>query len=192
MGNKQMGRIESRHLMIGLDNAGKTTLLYQLRLDELITTKPSTSYNVESIKVGNKKDVLTIWDVGGGEDIRCLWSKYYTGTVGIVFVIDSTDHKRLGDYTYLDLNYKNSLIVYGFINEIDRRRQNHDSSHMFTDIFNLCFNYYHNKLKTTVVMEIHKILKEDEFRYAPLLIFANKRDLPDALPKKNYSTTFGV
>lgn len=38
---KIMGKKESRILMVGLDAAGKTTILYKLKLGEVVTTIPT-------------------------------------------------------------------------------------------------------------------------------------------------------
>ena len=61
--------------MLGLDNAGKTTILYNLKLHETITTIPTIGFNVETVKYRNLG--LTIWDVGGQEKIRKLWRHYF-------------------------------------------------------------------------------------------------------------------
>jgi len=82
-----------RILMVGLDNAGKTTILYKLKVGETVMTIPTIGFNVESIQYKNLK--FTIWDVGGQQSIRQLWKHYYANTDGIIFVIDSNDTNRL-------------------------------------------------------------------------------------------------
>ena len=88
-----MGHQEYRLLMLGLDSAGKTTVLYKLRLGEVLTTIPTIGFNVESVEYKNIN--FTVWDVGGQSKIRPLWRHYYQGTQGLVFVVDSTDTARL-------------------------------------------------------------------------------------------------
>lgn len=88
-----MGPQEYRLLMLGLDAAGKTTVLYKLRLGEVLTTIPTIGFNVESVEYKNIN--FTVWDVGGQTRIRPLWQHYYQGTQGLVFVVDSTDTARL-------------------------------------------------------------------------------------------------
>jgi len=61
--------------------AGKTTILYKLKLDELVTTIPTIGFNVETVSPC-KGVTLTIWDVGGQEKIRQLWYHYYENTDG--------------------------------------------------------------------------------------------------------------
>lgn len=81
--SKMMDRIfgsrEMRVLMLGLDAAGKTTILYKLRLnkDEVITTIPTVGFNVESVMFNRVK--FNVWDVGGQDKIRPLWRHYYSG-----------------------------------------------------------------------------------------------------------------
>jgi small GTP-binding protein len=82
-------------LMLGLDSAGKTTILYKLKLDTVVTTIPTIGFNVESVKF--KSLNMTIWDVGGQEKIRPLWRHYYQNIDAVIFVIDSNDGGRLDE-----------------------------------------------------------------------------------------------
>ncbi|RKU49580.1 ADP-ribosylation factor, Arf Arf6 [Coniochaeta pulveracea] len=99
--SKMMDRIfgsrEMRVLMLGLDAAGKTTILYKLRLnkDEVITTIPTVGFNVESVMFNRVK--FNVWDVGGQDKIRPLWRHYYSGTQGLIFVVDSADRARIDE-----------------------------------------------------------------------------------------------
>eukprot|EP00812_Abedinium_dasypus_P008991 NODE_2712_length_889_cov_1796.522782.p1 GENE.NODE_2712_length_889_cov_1796.522782~~NODE_2712_length_889_cov_1796.522782.p1 ORF type:complete len:202 (+),score=46.38 NODE_2712_length_889_cov_1796.522782:59-607(+) len=86
---------EMRILMVGLDAAGKTTILYRLRLGEVIVTIPTIGFNVETVEYGNI--TFQVWDVGGQDKIRRLWRHYYRGTQGLIFVVDSTDQDRFED-----------------------------------------------------------------------------------------------
>jgi len=89
-GTKQM-----RILMIGLDAAGKTTILYKLKLGEVVTTIPTIGFNVETVEYKNIS--FTVWDVGGQDKIRPLWRHYYQNTQGVIFVVDSNDRDRIDD-----------------------------------------------------------------------------------------------
>jgi small GTP-binding protein len=82
-------------LMLGLDSAGKTTILYKLKLDTLVTTIPTIGFNVENVKF--KSLNMTVWDVGGQEKIRPLWRHYYQNIDAVIFVIDSNDGGRLDE-----------------------------------------------------------------------------------------------
>lgn len=85
----------ARILMVGLDAAGKTTILYKLKLGEVTTTIPTIGFNVETVQYKNIS--FTVWDVGGQDKIRPLWRHYYHGTDGLIFVVDSNDRERIGD-----------------------------------------------------------------------------------------------
>ncbi|XP_071851006.1 ADP-ribosylation factor 6 [Apostichopus japonicus] len=96
MGNlipKMFGRREMRILMLGLDAAGKTTILYKLKLGQSVTTIPTVGFNVETVSY--KKVNFNVWDVGGQDKIRPLWRHYYTGTQGLIFVVDCADVDRI-------------------------------------------------------------------------------------------------
>ncbi|XP_041377509.1 ADP-ribosylation factor 3-like [Gigantopelta aegis] len=87
-----------RILLLGLDCAGKTTILYKLKLDELVTTIPTIGFNVETIQY---RDIsFTAWDIGSRDKIRPLFRHYYKGADAVVFVIDSKDHERLDELNY--------------------------------------------------------------------------------------------
>ncbi|KAH3732109.1 ADP-ribosylation factor [Pelomyxa schiedti] len=86
---------EWRVLMVGLDNAGKTTILYKLRLGEVVATVPTIGFNVETVEYKSLR--FTVWDVGGQEKLRAIWKHYYQGTQAIIFVVDSADKARISD-----------------------------------------------------------------------------------------------
>ncbi|XP_062299270.1 ADP-ribosylation factor 4-like [Scomber scombrus] len=118
----------SKILMVGLDAAGKTTILNKLKLAEVVTPIPTIGFNVMTVEY--KNIVFTVWDVGGQSVIRHLWRHYYVNTQCLIFVVDSTDPERIKE----------------------------------------------------AADELHKMLQDDELRDATLLVFANKQDLPRALP----------
>ncbi|KAF1583035.1 UNVERIFIED_CONTAM: ADP-ribosylation factor, partial [Eudyptes robustus] len=82
-----------RILMVGLDAAGKTTILYKLKLGEIVTTIPTIGFNVETVDYKNIS--FTVWDVGGQDKIRPLWRYYFQNTQGLIFVVDSNDRERV-------------------------------------------------------------------------------------------------
>jgi len=154
--SKVMGKIfgskEMRLLMLGLDAAGKTTILYKLKLGQDVTTIPTVGFNVETVTYKNVK--FNVWDVGGQDKIRPLWRHYFSGestptnlaircpasppsltrappagTQGLIFVIDSADRNR-----------------------IEEARQ-----------------------------ELHRIINDREMKDSLLLVFANKQDLKEAM-----------
>jgi len=84
---------EIRILILGLDNAGKTTLLFRLKLGEVVSTMPTIGFNMESVTYKNLN--LNVWDLGGQTSIRPYWRCYYANTAAVIFVVDSTDIDRL-------------------------------------------------------------------------------------------------
>jgi ADP-ribosylation factor protein 1 len=136
--DKFFGKKELRILMVGLDAAGKTTILYKLKLGEVVTTIPTIGFNVETVEY--KKISFTVWDVGGQDKIRPLWRHYYQNTHGLIFVVDSNDRER-----------------------IDQAKD-----------------------------ELHRMLNEEELRDAVVLVFANKQDLPNAMPVHEVTEKLGL
>merc|ERR1719281_1967602 len=86
---------KARVLFCGLDAAGKTTILYMLKLGEVVTTIPTIGFNVETVEYKNIN--FLVWDVGGQDKIRKLWRHYYQNTQGLIFVVDSNDRDRIED-----------------------------------------------------------------------------------------------
>ncbi|XP_062932400.1 ADP-ribosylation factor-like protein 14 [Cynocephalus volans] len=130
---------QARILLLGLDSAGKSTLLYKLKLGKDITTIPTIGFNVEMIKM-EKSLSLTVWDVGGQEKMRTFWGCYYENTDGLMYVVDSTDKQRLED---------------------SRR-------------------------------EFEHILKNEHIKNVPVVLLANKQDVPGALTAEDITRMFKV
>ena len=136
-------RLPRRTLFVGLDAAGKTTILYKLRQGDIATTIPTIGFNVESlvVKAGSvsatgesqsgttELDVVS-WDIGGPDKIRPLWRHYLNDLGGLVFVIDSNDSERFSQFLH----------------------------------------------------EIRFFFDESASRACPVLLFANKQDLPGSWP----------
>ena len=87
------GKKELRALMLGLDAAGKTTILYKLKLGEVVSSVPTNGFNVETVEFEKVK--FTVWDVGGQDKIRQLWKHYYQNTQALIYVVDSSDKERV-------------------------------------------------------------------------------------------------
>lgn len=128
-----------RIVMVGLDASGKTTILYKLKLGDIVATIPTIGFNVETIEYKNIR--FTVWDVGGQDKIRPLWRHYFQNTQGLVFVVDSSDKERISEARN----------------------------------------------------ELHRILNENtELSNATLLVFANKKDLPNAMSASEMASKLGL
>lgn len=97
MGQRGSKLPEARVLLLGLDNAGKSTLLYKLKHNARVSTVPTIGFNVEMLEARkNKKNIaLTLWDIGGQGKMRQHWNSFHQDTAAIVFVVDSSDRQRL-------------------------------------------------------------------------------------------------
>ncbi|ESO82278.1 hypothetical protein LOTGIDRAFT_135017 [Lottia gigantea] len=129
----------SRILMLGLDAAGKTTVLYKLKLNETVCTIPTIGFNVETVSPV-KGVSFTVWDVGGQEKIRQLWRHYYANSQGLIYVVDSTDKSRM----------------------LEARE------------------------------ELTNICKDPDMTGVPVVILANKQDLPGALKTSEVAERLGM
>ncbi|KTF75875.1 hypothetical protein cypCar_00044531 [Cyprinus carpio] len=116
--SRLFGKKQMRILMVGLDAAGKTTILYKLKLGEIVTTIPTIEFRGE----------------------KCQNSEFYFFGIGLIFVVDSNDRERAQE----------------------------------------------------AAEELQKMLQEDELRDAILLVFANKQDLPNAMPISEMTDKLGL
>lgn len=121
-----MGK-KAKIIMIGLDAAGKTTILNKLKLGEIITTIPTIGFNVKTVEYKNIS--FTEWDVGGPAEFRNFMTQYYPNTTGLVFVVDSNDRDHIA---------------------------------LARD-------------------EFYQVINNTALSNLPLLVFANKQDLPDVM-----------
>lgn len=120
--------------MLGLDNGGKTTILRSLSEEDISTVMPTQGFNIKSLVNDGFK--LNVWDIGGQKSIRPYWSNYFDSSDALVYVIDSSDSRRLEESGE----------------------------------------------------ELAELLKEGKLCGIPLLIFANKQDLLQAVPAEEIST----
>uniref|UniRef100_A0A8C0SN28 ADP ribosylation factor 1 n=2 Tax=Canis lupus familiaris TaxID=9615 RepID=A0A8C0SN28_CANLF len=82
-------------VLVGLDVAGKTTILYKVKLGEIVTTIPTIGFNVETVE--HKNISFTVWDIGGQDKIWPLWHHYFQNTQGLIFVVDSSNQERVNE-----------------------------------------------------------------------------------------------
>ena len=132
------GKNEIRILILGLDNAGKTTLLNKLQLSSVTETVPTIGFNLETVIYSNLQ--LQVQDLGGQGTLRPYWRCYYPNTNAVIYVIDRADRERM------EIAKKEMLIM----------------------------------------------LQENDLHSVPLLVFANKEDLHNAMPEAEMSLMLGL
>ncbi|KAK6181206.1 hypothetical protein SNE40_009115 [Patella caerulea] len=86
---------EVRLLMLGLDNAGKTTILKKFNGEDIDTISPTLGFNIKTLEHRGFK--LNVWDVGGQRSLRSYWRNYFESTDGLIWVVDSADRMRIQD-----------------------------------------------------------------------------------------------
>jgi len=86
---------EVRILMLGLDNAGKTTILKKFNGEDITEIAPTLGFNIKTLE--HRGFQLNIWDVGGQKSLRSYWRNYFESTDGLIWVVDSADRRRLED-----------------------------------------------------------------------------------------------
>ncbi|KAF2848205.1 ADP-ribosylation factor family protein [Plenodomus tracheiphilus IPT5] len=80
--------------MIGLQNAGKTSLLRVLAGGEFtVDSIPTVGFNMKRVQKGHV--TLKCWDLGGQPRFRSMWERYCRGVNAIVFIVDSADKEAL-------------------------------------------------------------------------------------------------
>ena len=93
--NKFLGNRDLRILMVGLDAAGKTTILNKLKKGETVKSIPEIGFGSKTLKCEGFNFIA--WHVGFANDNRVLWKQYYQNTDGLIFVVDSHDRDRIED-----------------------------------------------------------------------------------------------
>ena len=117
--------VEANVLMLGLDNAGKTTLSGLLHTDTIQVHEPTSHPTSAELKVGCV--TMKTFDMGGHESARRLWKNYYSSVGGVIFIVDASDLERIGEarseFTKLmasDMMKNIPILILG--NKIDRPR----------------------------------------------------------------------
>lgn len=84
-----------RILILGLDNAGKTTILKKLNGEDITTISPTLGFSIKTLEYKGFR--LNVWDVGGQQTLRTYWRNYFEQTDALIWVVDCADRRRLLD-----------------------------------------------------------------------------------------------
>ncbi|EDV24754.1 uncharacterized protein TRIADDRAFT_17057, partial [Trichoplax adhaerens] len=117
-------------LTVGLDGAGKSTILRCLQGGIIEGVSTTVGFNNFSLQLYGRK--IITYDVGGGPRIRGIWKNYYHDVHGIIYVVDASDH---------------------------------------------------NKLEENLEV-LEEVVKHDKSKGKPILVLANKQDIPNAIDKE--------
>ena len=97
-----------KHFTLGLDNAGKTTILKQLSSEDITQVTPTQGFNIKSVNTSGFK--LNVWDIGGQRRLRPYWANYFENTDVLIFVVDSADSKRLQEA--FEVSFQSNQLFY--------------------------------------------------------------------------------
>ncbi|KAM7542652.1 hypothetical protein Aperf_G00000016061 [Anoplocephala perfoliata] len=86
---------EIRVLILGLDNAGKTTIVKKFNGEDISTIAPTLGFSINTLEYMGYR--LNAWDVGGQHSLRSYWRNYFETTDALIWVVDSSDRLRLDD-----------------------------------------------------------------------------------------------
>lgn len=94
---------EIRVLTLGLDNAGKTTIIRHMLDQDIATISPTMGFEINSITHNNY--TINVWDIGGQTSLRNFWGNYFDKTNLVMWVIDCLSLERLEE-SYQELREK--------------------------------------------------------------------------------------
>jgi ADP-ribosylation factor protein 1 len=152
----------SATIQVGLDYAGKTTILYRLQLGEVVTTLPTIGYSVETINYRNLS--LTAWDLCAQESMRPLvrHCACAASTYRPVFAEDKKIECRTG-YENVKIQAVIFVVDSTDLDRLDEAR-----------------------------CEMQHVLTEEVLAGVPILVYANKQDLPNAMSTNTLINALGL
>ena len=179
IGNQLTHHSEYSIILLGLDNAGKTTLLSQIK--SLYThsttsttagdTVPTVGQNVATIDLPDM--YLKIWDVGGQLTLRKLWQSYYKSAHAIIFVVDSSDVGNDADLSRIPNYFDRRKSTIGDDGQLPPKTPVTPGFGSFDD------RAFGRLDECKQVLE--SILQHEDAAGIPILVLANKQDREDCV-----------
>lgn len=119
---------EASLIIVGLDNAGKTTLLHRLQTGAVRQFTPTERVNEQKFEIAGVK--FHGFDLGGHDAVRHLWEEYYLETDAIIFMVDCTDVRRFEEAKeeleeILDYEPISGIPIAILSNKVDRKDATH-------------------------------------------------------------------
>uniref|UniRef100_A0A671RBA3 ADP-ribosylation factor-like protein 3 n=1 Tax=Sinocyclocheilus anshuiensis TaxID=1608454 RepID=A0A671RBA3_9TELE len=99
---------EVRILLLGLDNAGKITILKQLASEDISHIMPTQGFNIKSVQSQGFK--LNVWDIGGQRKIRPYWRNYFENT-DLLELAELLDEEKLNMVPLLIFANKQDMMM---------------------------------------------------------------------------------
>lgn len=196
------GIIEYSVLLLGLDNAGKTTLLNQIKAlfqthvedgtenqpnPNAGNTVPTIGQNVATITLPDM--YVKIWDVGGQMTMRRIWQSYYSSCHAIIFVVDSSDVGEDADLSKLEgrrpsmassVRTRGSVATTDDHESMDQKSQDNASLNSINRINSMEARGSFGRLDECAAV-LESVLQNSETAGVPILVLANKQDREDSV-----------
>ncbi|KRX68420.1 ADP-ribosylation factor-like protein 5B, partial [Trichinella sp. T9] len=164
---------EHKVIIVGLDNAGKTTILYHFLMDEVVHTSPTIGSNVEEVVWKNIHFLM--WDIGGQDSLRASWNTYYTNTEVIAKMLIHNCSVYCVQIMF--------VLMKLMLNEISIAKGNN----VYISFVILVIDSADRERLSTIKEEFYRMLAHEELRKSAVLIFANKQDIKKSMTSAEIS-----
>eukprot|EP00301_Raphidiophrys_heterophryoidea_P004460 c11937_g1_i1.p1 GENE.c11937_g1_i1~~c11937_g1_i1.p1 ORF type:complete len:238 (+),score=65.79 c11937_g1_i1:58-771(+) len=182
------GHGPSRILMVGLDGAGKTTILYKLKLGEVVSTIPTIGFNVETVQ--HKSVSFTVWDIGGQDKIRPLWRYYFQNTQARFLSPPNKKSVRIEFLVVLLCIAVICVLVSLAFFSIPLKYISFQRD-LFQGLIFVVDSNDRERIEEAAE-ELHKVLQQEDMQTVAVLVLANKQDLPNAIPATELARKLGL
>ena len=166
---------EVRVLVLGLDNAGKTTVLKKFNGEDINTVEPTLGFSIKTLEYQGFK--LNVWDIGGQKSIRPYWRNYFDQARARVSARPAAT--RADDDDAAPRAPSLSLTT---TSTTTARPTCRGRARAQTDALVYVIDSADRRRMEETGVELGQLLEEEKLAAIPCLVFANKQDLMNALP----------